>query len=176
MANPSKSMTTREFAKATGIPAATVYKLIRDGNLKAKKEGTCWMIAASQLKAKAVRELGKTATPAKGKKASKSAAIPKVRKLFKAAAARPAKPVKPVPAAVPAKPTTRPAAASEPASSPAEKTYTVAEFASMTYLTENGVAAWLKTGRLKGRQDAGGQWVVLETNLHVPDISRLVRK
>ncbi|MFO7706931.1 MAG: helix-turn-helix domain-containing protein [Desulfobacterales bacterium] len=169
MANPSKSMTTSEFAKATGIPAAAVSKLIRDGKLKAKKEGKCWMITASQLEAKAVRELGKAAKPAKGKKTKKPAPSRKAAEPVRAAIPVPAKPAASAavlqPAPVPA--SARPAA---------EKVYTVAEFAAMTYLTENGVAEWLKTGRLQGRQEAGGQWVVFESNLQVPDISRLVRK
>jgi hypothetical protein len=46
----------------------------------------------------------------------------------------------------------------------------------MTYLTEKGVSEWLKSGRLKGRQLAGGQWVVSDSNLQEPDISRLLRK
>jgi hypothetical protein len=176
MANPSKSMTTSEFAKAARIPAAAVSKLIRDGKLKAKKEGKCWMIAPSQLEAKAVRELGKAAKPPKGKKASKPAAAPKVKKPARAASARPARPVARVAVALPAEPTPEPAPLPEPAPFASEKTYTVAEFAAMTYLTETGVAEWLKAGRLKGRQDAGGRWVVFESNLQAPDISRLVRK
>jgi excisionase family DNA binding protein len=172
MANPITSMTTREFAKATGIPAATVSKLIRDGKLKAKKEGNSWRIASSQLKAKAVRELEKSATPAKGKKAAKPALAPKAARPAKVAAARPATPLRPV---APATATPEPPAA--PAvPSPTGRAYTVAEFAAMTYLTENGVAEWLKSGRLMGRQEAGGQWVVFESNLQEPDISRLVRK
>lgn len=175
MANPITSMTTREFAQAAGIPAAAVSKLIRDGKLKAKKEGKCWMIAASQLEAKAVRELGKAATPAKPRKAAKPALAPKVKKPAKAAAVRPARPVAASAAALPAEPTPEPAPAPKPAIA-SEKTYTVSEFASMTYLTETGVAEWLKAGRLKGRTDAGGKWVVFESNLQAPDISRLVRK
>jgi predicted site-specific integrase-resolvase len=46
----------------------------------------------------------------------------------------------------------------------------------MTYLTEKGVAEWLKAGRIKGIQKEGGEWQVLEGNLQVPDISRLLRK
>lgn len=177
MANPTTSMTTGEFAKAAGIPAAAVSKLIRDGKLKARKEGKCWMIAPSQLEAKAVRELGKAAKPAKSKKAAKPAAAPKANKPAKAAAAAiPAMPVEPVPAAIPAEPAPEHAVAPAPVAPPAERTYTVAEFAAMTYLTENGVAEWLKTGRLMGRQEEGGKWVVFESNLQVPDISRLVRK
>ena len=74
MATPSKSMTTREFAKATGIPAATISKLIREGKLKARKEGQSWMIPQSQLAAKVVRELGKPPKPPKAKKSSTPAA------------------------------------------------------------------------------------------------------
>ncbi len=76
MATPSKSMTTSEFAKATGIPAATISKLIREGKLKAKKEGQGWMIPQSQLSAKVVRELGKPPKPPKAKKPSTPAAAP----------------------------------------------------------------------------------------------------
>ena len=85
MATPIKSMTTSEFAKATGIPAATISKLIREGKLKAKKEGQGWMIPQSQLSAKVVRELAKPPKPPKAKKPSKPAAAP-----------RPAKAAKPV--------------------------------------------------------------------------------
>ncbi len=156
MAKPITSMTTREFAKATGIPAATVSKLIRDGKLKAKKEGNSWRIASSQLKAKAVLELEKPATPAKGKKAAKPALAPKAARPANVAAARPAAPLRPV---APATAAPAPAAAPAPVPSPTERAYTVAE-----------------SGRLMGRQEAGGQWVVFESNLQVPDISRLVRK
>jgi excisionase family DNA binding protein len=176
MANPTTSMTTSEFAKATGIPAATVSKLIRDGRLRAKKQGKCWMIAPSQLEAKAVRELAKAATPVKGKKAPKPALSSKAAKPAKVATARTAAPAQPAAAPVPAGPKPEPVAAPQPVSPAAGKTFTVAEFAAMTYLTENGVAEWIKTGRLKGRQEAGGQWVVFESNLQVPDISRLLRK
>jgi predicted site-specific integrase-resolvase len=57
-----------------------------------------------------------------------------------------------------------------------EKTYTIPEFAAMTYLTEMGVTEWLKAGRIKGIQKENGEWRVLEANLHVADISRLLRK
>jgi excisionase family DNA binding protein len=165
MAKTTPSMTTQEFSKATGIAAATVSKLIREGRIKAKKEGKCWMIASSQLEAKAVRELKKTATPAKGKTAPRPAAAPK--------AVRPAAPPAAPPAADAPAPEPAPPALPE---TPPERTYSVAEFAAMTYLTEKGVSEWLKSGRLKGRQLAGGQWVVSESNLQVPDISRLLRK
>jgi excisionase family DNA binding protein len=175
MATPSKSMTTREFAKATGIPAVTISKLIREGKLKAKKEGLSWMIPQSQLAAKIVGELGKPPKPPKAKKPSTPAAAPRP--------AKAAKPVRraPAPSPAPPVPTTpvpppEPAIATRPENPPAEKTYSVSEFAAMTYLTEKGVSEWLKSGKLKGVKTEGGEWRVLASNLQVPSISRLVRK
>lgn len=138
MATPTKSMTAGEFAKAAGVSAARISKLIREGKLKAKKEGVRWMISQSQLDAKVVRELKRTSEPV----ASKAA----------------------------------PAAPPEPEARPAEMTYSIAEFAAMTYLTEKGVAEWLKIGRIKGIQKEAGEWRVLASNLEVSDISRLLRK
>ena len=133
MATQTQSMTAGEFAKAAGVSAARISKLIRDGKLKATKEGARWMISQNQLDAKVVRELKRTSKPA-------------------------------------------PAIQAVPETRPAEKTYTIAEFAAMTYLTEKGVAEWLKTGRIKGIQKETGEWRVLASNFLVPDISRLVRK
>jgi len=179
MATPSKSMTTREFAKATGIPAATLSKLIREGKLKAKKQGTSWMIAQGQLAAKAVRELGKPPKPPKAKKASTPAAAPRP--------ARAAKPVRKAPTPSPAPkvpaapvsppvPVPEPAAGARPKEPSAEKTYSVSEFAAMTYLTEKGVSEWLRIGRLQGIQRENGELHVSASNLQVPNISRLVRR
>ncbi len=53
--------------------------------------------------------------------------------------------------------------------------YSIAEFAQMTYLTEKGIANWLKTGRLKGHQDAAGEWRVDASNCEIDDIKRLLR-
>ena len=108
MATPSKSMTTREFAEATGIPTATISKLIREGKLKARKEGKSWMIPPSQLEAKVVRELGKPPTPTHAKKPSTPAAAPP-----------PAKAAEPVPKA--------PVPASEPAAGAGPKEPSVAK-------------------------------------------------
>ncbi len=175
MATPSKSMTTSEFAKATGIPAATISKLIREGKLKAKKEGQSWMIPQSQLAAKVVRELGKPPKPPKAKKPSTPAAAPTPAKAAKPVRRAPApSPAPPVPAAP--VPPPEPAIATRPENPPAEKTYSVSEFAAMTYLTEKGVSEWLKSGKLKGVKTESGEWRVLESNLQAPSISRLVRK
>jgi len=177
MATPSKSMTTSEFAKATGIPVATIAKMIQEGKLKAKKEGNKWMVLSSQLESKIVRELGKTRKPPKPKKPSKAAAAARTIKTPAARASATSPPEPPVaaspgPRVVPAVATPAP----EPAPHPQEKTYSIAEFATMTYLTEKGVCEWLKIGRLQGVKTEAGDWRVLESNLKVSDISRLVRK
>lgn len=57
----------------------------------------------------------------------------------------------------------------------AAKAYSLAEFVKMTYLTENGVKAWLKQGRLSGRQNETGEWMVDAANLDAPYVKRLVR-
>jgi hypothetical protein len=72
--------------------------------------------------------------------------------------------------------TATPAAPIRPEPLPAEKTYSIPEFAAMTYLTEKGVSEWLKIGRLQGVKTEAGEWRVLDSNLQVPDISRLARK
>ena len=53
--------------------------------------------------------------------------------------------------------------------------YSVVEFADMTYLTERGVLLWLKEGRLRGAKDEGGQWRVLADSLEDPNVKRLLR-
>jgi hypothetical protein len=78
--------------------------------------------------------------------------------------------------AAPAKKATAPAkktAAPKPAK--AAKSFSVAEFADMTYLTENGVMQWLQQGLLIGQQNAKGGWQVDASNLEVPNVKRLVR-
>ena len=179
MATQTKPMTTSEFAKATGIPAAAISKLIRDGKLKAKKEGNAWMIPPSQLDSKTVRELGKAPRAKAPQKPSKAASSPKPAKApaSKAgvqAARKP--PVAPPPPSAPKAETEAPAASSRPEPAPAEKTYSIPEFAAMTYLTEKGVSEWLKSGRLRGVKSDAGEWRVLDSNFQAPDISRLARK
>ena len=162
MATPSKSMTTREFAEATGIPTATISKLIREGKLKARKDGKSWMIPQSQLEAKVVRELGKPPKPTNAKKPSTPAPSPP-----------PPAPAAPVP---PPAPVAEPAVDTRPENAPAEKTYSVSEFSAMTYLTQKGVSEWLRIGKLQGISQENGELRVMASNLQVPDISRLVRK
>ena len=78
--------------------------------------------------------------------------------------------------AAPAKKAAAPAKkAAAPKSAKAAKSFSVAEFADMTYLTENGVMQWLQQGLLKGQQNAKGGWQVDAANLEVPNVKRLVR-
>ena len=102
----------------------------------------------------AAKSQPKKGKPAPKKKASKS--VPK-----KAAAAKKSAPPK---KAKPAK-----------ARTSAAKTIPLADFVSMTYLTENGVKEWLKQGRLTGLQADSGEWMIEAANLEVPDIKRLMR-
>jgi excisionase family DNA binding protein len=166
MATQTTSMTTSEFAKAAGVPAAGISKLIRDGKLKAKKTGGKWMIPQSQLGSEVVRALKEPGASAKRK-------APAVKPSRTRPAPQP--PVMEGPVSLGSEPA--PAAVTPGPEAPSEeKTYTISEFAAMTYLTEMGVAEWLKTGRIKGVQKENGEWRVLECNLQVPDISRLLRK
>lgn len=178
MSQPIKPMTTREFAEATGIPTATISKLIRDGKINAKKEGKAWMIPASQLESDAIREITEAPKAATSRKRSKQTATIKPAKapepeVVEAELREPA-----AASAAPAGPTApeedAPQAAYEP--TPPEKSYSIPEFAAMTYLTERGVSEWLGIGRLRGWKTESSGWRVLESNLNVPDIIRLVRK
>jgi hypothetical protein len=177
MAIQTTSMTTREFAKAAGVPAASISKLIRDGKLKAKKAAGKWMIPQSQLGSEVVRALKRPsklgeAKSARARQVSEPEAAP-VRQLSVPAASTSPKP-EPIHVARASEPT--PAAPPEPEARLGDKKYTIPEFAAMTYLTESGVAEWLKSGRIKGVQIEDGEWRVLESNLQIPDISRLLRK
>ena len=78
-------------------------------------------------------------------------------------------------AAAPAKKTAAPKKKAAPMSAKAAKSFSVAEFADMTYLSENGVMQWLKQGLLIGQQNAKGAWQVDASNLEVPNVKRLVR-
>lgn len=165
MATQPTSMTTSEFAKAAGVSAASISKLIRDGKLKARKEGGKWLVPQSQLGSEVVRALQKPSKAGKSKPGRQPSTPPPF-------------PVSPRPGPVQAAAAheAAPAAPPAPGTRSEEKTYSILEFAAMTYLTEKGVSEWLKTGRIKGVQKANGEWRVLDSNLQVPDISRLLRK
>lgn len=178
MAPSIKTMTTKEFSDATGISIATISKLIRAGKLKAKKKGKAWMIPPNQLESRTIRETQELSQAAKAGKSSGAptaiqaakATEPEIREpeLSQSSAASMA------PASTMAFEEQAPPAAPEP--TPPEKSYSIPEFAAMTYLTEKGVSEWLSIGRLQGCKSENGEWRVLQSNLSVPDISRLVRK
>ena len=151
MAGKGQTFTTGEFSSLTGIPAPTISKMIRSGEIKAKKISGKWMISESQLEVKSVRKAGaqRCEVPA-----SKKVPPPK----------RPQKAKEETPRRSPPKP------------SPAQSTvYTVEEFSQMTYLTPFGVIEYLKKGRIKGRQDDQGNWVVDAVSLQEPGLKHLIR-
>jgi predicted site-specific integrase-resolvase len=149
MAGKSELLTSAEFAKKTGLATSTVSKLIREGKIKATKKSGKWMIGTDQLNAKAVTAASKPGKPSAKKKAAKPKKV-----------------------ATPAKKSTAPKA-DKPAAG--MKSFSIAEFAGMTYLTEKGVAEWLKVGRLTASQDDQGAWRIDAANLDVAGIKRLVR-
>jgi len=55
------------------------------------------------------------------------------------------------------------------------KTHDVESFARLTYLTENGVRRWFRTGRLSGSTDSGGNVQIDASNLQRPEFKHLVR-
>lgn len=145
MAKHDQLLTTREFASRAGISTSAVTKLIKVGKIPAEKKSGKWMIATDQLKSEVLKGLSGPVKPAAKKKPAEN---------------------KP-PSSTKEKPTK--------AKTSAGKTYSIAEFAAMTYLTEKGVRDWLKQGRLAGRQDQKGDWLVDAANLDKPDVKRLVR-
>lgn len=184
MATQTTSMTTGEFARAAGIPVASISRLIRQGKLKAKKKGGKWMIPQGQLDAAAVRALKNPVPGAKRSAPEKKAVRPPTAPKAKtapppsAAADAPSPAPEPGPARAVVTPEPEPAPDSppQPEVRPADKTFTISEFAEMTYLTEKGVGEWLKSGRLKGVQTESGEWRILEINFQAADISRLLRR
>lgn len=172
MTEPIKPMTTKEFSKVTGISTAAISKLIRDGKIKATKEGKVWIIPASQLESNTIKKFGESPKRGKSRKPSNSAAE------IKAVTVSANEAIESEVAAVQTGITTAEEAAPQPASEPTppEKSYSISEFADMTYLTEKGVTEWLRIGRLWGCKTETGEWRVLESNLTAPGVSHLVRR
>ena len=120
--------------------------------------------AAAKAK-KAAAPAKKAAAPAKkSPKSAKKAAAPA--KKAKAPVKKTAQPAKKIPA---------PKEKAAPTSEKAKKSFSVVEFANMTYLTEKGVMQWLQRGLLKGQQSSTGEWQIEASNLEVPNVKRLVR-
>ena len=116
----------------------------------------------------AAKSQPKKSKPAPKKKTSK--AVPK-----KAAAAKKSAPPKKAKPAAAKKSAPPKKAKPAKAKTSTAKTIPLADFVSMTYLTENGVKEWLKQGRLIGLQADSGEWMIEAANLEVPDIKRLMR-
>ena len=150
MEKEHKLLTTKEFSDRTGIAADVVSRWIRSGKIKALKQSGRWLIAPSQLKLKIVQQAASDPPVSRQEKTPHSGQMP-------AQEVDRAKPVSPV------------------FSKPAATSYSVAEFAEMTYLTEQGVLLWLKEGRLRGTKDDVGRWRVLADNLEDPNVKRLLR-
>ena len=85
--------------------------------------------------------------------------------------------VKPPPAPSDSAPSRQGQAATPPPQTPpaAGRTLSIAEFSALTYLTEHGVRAYLKTGRIKGTQVEDGEWRIDAANLEAPHLKHLVR-
>ena len=151
MVQDNQLLTTAEFANRMGIAVSRVSKLIREGKIEAEKKSGKWMIHPSQLQVEGLQK------PARGRK-------PKPKK--KAVETRQQKADTRTPKPTPPKKETAPSTG---------RMYTVSEFVEMTYLTEFGVRQWLKQGRLAGRQNEKGEWLIEGASLQVPDVKRLVR-
>lgn len=54
----SATLSTKEFSTRTGLPVATITKLLRSGRIIGKKCSGKWMISQDQLHSKAVLSLG----------------------------------------------------------------------------------------------------------------------
>jgi phage antirepressor YoqD-like protein len=113
----------------------------------------------------AKKEQKKSAKKPKTKGTTKTKKVTAKAKKAKAPAQKTATPKK----------TAAPKKKAAPKAAKATKSFSVGEFADMTYLTENGVMQWLQQGLLKGQQNATGDWQIYASNLEVPNVKRLVR-
>ena len=164
MAKKTEHVSTSEFSSLSGLSVSQVSKLLRDGKIKGVKESGKWMISKSELKQKAVQQMAKSKKPLPSRRSPKEP-------VSSEKTTAEAKTVKdqiqneaPQPAEAPA-----------PKATIQKKTYTVAEFSAMTYLTDFGVMDWLKKGRIKGLQDESGEWRIDAANLEITNIKRLLR-
>lgn len=166
MAKKSQTLTTADFSKNTGIPVAAVSRLLRTGKIKGEKVSGRWLINRSQLQAEAVLALRNPPDSLKIGHPKVSAKGP--------AAGKQQKSIKPA-TQTPGQRSGAGAGSSPSYSAGRSRSYTVAEFSSLTYLTEYGVVKFLKDGRLKGVKDNNGQWRLSADNLASPAIRHLIR-
>jgi excisionase family DNA binding protein len=157
---PPKSLTTSEFSKLTGIPTATVGKLLRDGKIDGKKVSGRWKIDADQVKRQAVKEL----SPKSG-----------VEKGVQGQAAAKARQSEAKPSPKPGPPDAPSGKRGDVRSKGPAKTFSISEFSPLTYLTEYGVEQYLNSGRLRGSKDAQGNWRIDADNLEDPTFRHLIR-
>lgn len=162
MAQKSKMLTTSKFSQLSGISVSTLNKWIRNGKIKGEKRSGRWMIGENQLKSKTVREFAGAGGPGPAKVGAGGK-----KKTTKSATKPPAAAKKPVKTAKPDKTGSKPTAGA--------KTYSIDEFCALTYLTDFGVKAFLRKGRLKGEIDPAGNWKVFAENLLDPLIKHLIR-
>ena len=168
MAKKTEHILTSEFSSLSGLSVSQVSKLLREGKIKGVKESGKWMISRSQLKLKAVQEMVKPKKPAPSKtKSKKSRKDPVSGKKTTAEVKKQKDQIQ--------KESLPPPAASALNKTVRKKTYSVAEFSAMTYLTDFGVMDWLKKGRIKGIQDETGEWRIDAANLEILNIKRLLR-
>jgi hypothetical protein len=151
MEKEHKLLTTKEFSDRTGIAVDVVSRWIRSGKIKALKQSGRWLIAPSQLQLKVIQDTASDRPLSQQENTPPDSGPMAAQKIDRAT------PVSII------------------QSGPAALSYSVAEFAEMTYLTERGVLLWLKEGRLRGTKDDVGQWRVLADNLEDPNVKRLLR-
>ena len=168
MAKKTEHISTSEFSSLSGLSVSQVSKLLREGKIEGTKESGKWMISRSQLKLKAVQEIAKIKKPLPSKmKSKKSRKEPVSGKKTTAEAKKQKDQIQKQSLPTATDPT--------PPKTDPKKTYSVAEFSAMTYLTDFGVMDWLKKGRIRGEQDETGQWRIDAANLEVTNIKRLLR-
>ncbi len=148
MTKKSPSLSTREFSEMTGISVSAVGRLVREGKIKGVKVSGKWLIDKNEIKAKAVKALANTP----GEKTT-SISAGRVHLVQTALGEK----------------------VNKQQPEPPGKTYSVAEFSKLTYLTEKGVEEYLNKGRLQGVRDDRGNWHLGHENLQNPGIRHLVR-
>ena len=70
----------------------------------------------------------------------------------------------------------QPKATVKPTPQANSSSYSIAEFAALTYLTELGVQRWLQEKKLAGFRHTDGEWRVYASNLDNHKVSHLLRK
>jgi predicted site-specific integrase-resolvase len=149
MAKQTQPLSTREFSAQSGIPASRLRQLVREGKIKAEKKAGKWWIQPDQLELEVMQTFSKPPKTPVGKKSVSD---------------------------TPSAPAPSKTTSSGKAPLRKAKTYSIAEFAEMTYLTEQGVSDWLRAGRLSGQKTKSGEWRVNADSLAAPHLRHLIRE